>query len=53
MDLKSNCSVAEAKEILDAHEKTLMKFFNTAIEILVRKVDKWERRFKKRHRNNG
>ena len=40
MDLKSNCSVAEAKEILDAHENTLTKFFNTAIEILVRKVDK-------------
>ena len=39
MGSKSNFSAAQIKEILDAHENTLMKFFNTAIERLERKVD--------------
>ena len=39
MGSKSNISPAQVKEILDAHENTLMKFFNTAIERLERKVD--------------
>ena len=39
MDSKSNFSPAQVKEILDAHENTLMKFFNRAIERLERKVD--------------
>ena len=36
---KSNFSPSQVKEIVDAHENTLMKFFNTAIERLERKVD--------------
>ena len=36
---KSNFNPAQVKEILDAHQNTLMKFFNTAIEKLERKVD--------------
>ena len=36
---KSNFSLAQLKEILDAHENTLMKLFNTAAEKLERKVD--------------
>ena len=36
---KSNFSLAQVKEILDVQENTLMKFFNTAIERLERKVD--------------
>ena len=36
---KSNFSPAQVKEIVDAHEKTLMKSFNAAIERLQRKVD--------------
>ena len=36
---KSNFSLAQVKEILDAHENTLMKLFNTAAEKLERKVD--------------
>ena len=36
---KSNFSLAQLKEILDAHENTLMKLFNTAVEKLERKVD--------------
>ena len=39
MGSKSNFRPAQVKEILDAHENTLMKFFNTAIERLERKVD--------------
>ena len=39
MGSKSNFSAAQVKEILDAHENRLMKFFNTAIERLERKVD--------------
>ena len=39
MGSKSNFSTAQIKEILDAHENTLMKFFNTAIERSERKVD--------------
>ena len=39
MGSKSNFSPAQVKEILDAHENTLMKFFNTGIERLERKVD--------------
>ena len=36
---KSNFSLAQVKEILDVQDNTLMKFFNTAIERLERKVD--------------
>ena len=39
MGSKSNFSLAQVKEILDLHENTLMKFFDTAIERLERKVD--------------
>ena len=39
MGSKSNISPAQVKEILDALENTLMKFFNTAIERLEREVD--------------
>ena len=39
MGSKLNFSPAQVKEILDARENTLMKFFNTAIERLERKVD--------------
>ena len=39
MGSKSNFSPAQEKEILDAHKNTLMKFFNTAIKRLERKVD--------------
>ena len=39
MGSKLNFSPAQVKEILDAHENTLMKFFNTATERLERKVD--------------
>ena len=39
MGSKSNFSPAQVKEMLDAHENTLMKFFNTVIERLERKVD--------------
>ena len=39
MGSKSNFSSAQVKEILDAHKNTLMKFFNTAIKRLERKVD--------------
>ena len=39
MGSKPNISPAQVKEILDAHENTLMKFFNTAIERLEREVD--------------
>ena len=35
---KSNFSPAQVKEILDAHENTLVRFFNTTIERLDRKV---------------
>ena len=40
MGLKSNFSPGQVKEILDVHENTLMKLFNTAIERLERKVEK-------------
>ena len=36
---KSNFIPAQVKEILRAHENTLMKFFNTAFERLERKFD--------------
>ena len=36
---KSNFSLAQVKEVLDVQDNTLMKFFNTAIERLERKVD--------------
>ena len=39
MGWKSNISPAQVKEVLHAHENTLMKLFNTAIERLERKVD--------------
>ena len=39
MGSKSNFRPAQVKEILDAHENTLMKFFNTAIQRSERKVD--------------
>ena len=39
MGSKPNISPAQVKEILDAHENTLMKFFNTAIERLQREID--------------
>ena len=38
MSSKSNFSPIQVKEILDTHENTLMKFFNTAIERLERKI---------------
>ena len=40
MDSKSNFSLAQVKEIIDAHENALMKFFNKTIERLERAVDK-------------
>ena len=39
MGSKSNFRPAWVKEIVDAHESTLMEFFNTAIERLERKTD--------------
>ena len=39
MGSKSNFSPAQVKEILDAHENTLMKFFNTDSERLERGVN--------------
>ena len=39
MGSKLNFSPAQVKEILDGHENTLMKFFNTATERLERKAD--------------
>ena len=39
MGSESNFSPVQVKEILYTHENTLMKFFNTAIERLERKVD--------------
>ena len=39
MDSKSNFSPTQVKEIIDAHENPLMKFFSTATERLERKVD--------------
>ena len=39
MGSKSNFIPAQVNEILDAHENTLTKFFNTAIERLERKVE--------------
>ena len=36
---KSKFSPPQVNEILDAYENTLMKFFNTAIQRLERKVD--------------
>ena len=39
MSSKSNFSQTQVKEILVTHENTLMKFINTAIERLERKVD--------------
>ena len=39
MSSKSNFSQIQVKEILVTHENTLMKFINTAIERLERKVD--------------
>ena len=49
MGSESNFSPVQVKEILDAHENTLMKFFNTAIERLEGKVDNRERSFKERN----
>ena len=40
MDSKSNFNLAQVKEIIDAHENALMKFFNKTIERLERAVDK-------------
>ena len=39
MGSKTNFTPAQVKEILDAHENTLMKFFNAAVEKLERKID--------------
>ena len=39
MGSKPNFSPAQVKEIQDAHENTLMKFFNIAMERLEKKVD--------------
>ena len=39
MSSKSNFSQTQVKEILVIHENTLMKFINTAVERLERKVD--------------
>ena len=39
MGSKLNFNPAQLKEILNAHENTLMQFFNTAIERLEKKVD--------------
>ena len=39
MSSKSNPSPTQVKEILVTHDNTLMKFINTAIERLERKVD--------------
>ena len=39
MSSKSNFSPIQVKEILVTHESALMKFINTAIERLERKVD--------------
>ena len=53
MGSKSNFSLAQVKEILGGHKNTLMKFFNTTIERLERKVDRQsenrERSFKERN----
>ena len=38
MGSKPNFSPAQVKEIQDAHENTLMKFFNIAMEKLEKKV---------------
>ena len=40
---------SQVKEILDTDENTVMKYFNTAIERLERKVDNRERSFKERN----
>ena len=39
MSSKSNFSPIQVKEILVTHENAIMKFINTAIERLERKVD--------------
>ena len=39
MGSKPNFSSAQEKEIKDAHENTLMKFFNIAMERQEKKVD--------------
>ena len=39
MGSKPNFSPAQVKKIQDAHENTLMKFFNIALERLKKKVD--------------
>ena len=39
MGSKLNFSPAQVKEVLDAHENRLMKFFNTTIKRQKRKVD--------------
>ena len=39
MGSKQNFSPAQVKETQDAHENTLMKFFNIALERLKKKVD--------------
>ena len=39
MGSKPNFSSAQVKEIQDAHENALMKFFNIAMERLEKKVD--------------
>ena len=39
MGSKPNFSPAHVKKIQDAHENTLMKFFNIALERLKKKVD--------------
>ena len=39
MGSKPNFSPAQVKEIQDAHENTLMKFFNIAMERIEKKVD--------------
>ena len=39
MGSKPNFSSAQVKEIQDAHENTLMKFFNIALERLKKKFD--------------
>ena len=35
---KSNFSLSQVKKMLDAHKNTLMKFFNTAMKRLDRKL---------------
>ena len=40
---------SQVKEMLDTHENTVMKYSNTAIERLERKVDNRERSFKERN----